>query len=37
MGTNDRVEAIFQDAREMQASVVERLNQGEIQDAAEKA
>ena len=37
MGTNDRVEAIFQDAREMQASAVERLNQGEIQDAAEKA
>ena len=37
MGTNGRVEAIFQDARELQASAVERLNQGEIQDAAEKA
>ena len=37
MGTNGRVEAIFQDARELQASAVERLNQGEIQDAAEMA
>ena len=33
----DRIEAIFQDAREIQASAVARLDQGDIRDAAEKA
>ena len=33
----DRIEAIFQDAREIQASAVARLDQGAIRDAAEKA
>ena len=33
----DRMEEIFQDARELQASAVERLDQGDIRDAAEKA
>ena len=33
----DRIEAIFQDAREIQASAVARLDQGDIRDAAENA
>lgn len=33
----DRVDAIFADARQMQAQAVERLEQGDIRDAAEKA
>ena len=33
----DRVQEIFQDARVLQAAAVERLDQGDIRDAAEKA
>ena len=33
----DRIQAIFQDTRELQASAVERLDQGDIRDATEKA
>ena len=33
----DHIEQILQDARELQASSVERLDQGDIRDAAEKA
>ena len=33
----DRVQEIFQDARALQAAAVERLDQGDIRDAAEKA
>ena len=33
----DRVQEIFQDARFLQAAAVERLDQGDIRDAAEKA
>ena len=33
----DRVQEIFQDARVLQAAAVERLGQGDIRDAAEKA
>ena len=33
----NRIEEIFQDARVLQAAAVERLEQGDIRDAAEKA
>ena len=33
----DRIEAIFQDARELQADVPEMLAQGRVHNAAEKA
>ena len=33
----DHIEQILQDARELQASSVERLDQGDIRDAAEKS
>ena len=33
----DRIEQIFRDARELQASAAERLDQGDIRDAAENA
>ena len=33
----DRVQEIFQDARVLRAAAVERLDQGDIRDAAEKA
>ena len=33
----DQVDEIFADARQMQAQAVERLEQGDIRDAAEKA
>ena len=33
----DRVQEIFQDARVLQAAAVERLDHGDIRDAAEKA
>ena len=33
----DRVQEIFQDARALQDAAVERLDQGDIRDAAEKA
>ena len=33
----DRIQAIFQDARELQADALEMLTQGQIRNAAEKA
>ena len=33
----DRVQEIFQDARLLQAAAVDRLDQGDIRDASEKA
>ena len=35
--TQDHVRALFDDARQMQVQALERLNQGDIRDAAEKA
>jgi hypothetical protein len=37
MVTTDRVAMIFQDAREVQASALQKLAEGDIRDAAEKA
>ena len=37
MVMTDRIAQIFRDARELQASAAERLDQGDIRDAAEKA
>ena len=35
--TQDHVRALFDDARQMQVQALERLNEGDIRDAAEKA
>ena len=35
--TQDHVRALFDDARQMQIQALERLNEGDIRDAAEKA
>ena len=35
--TRDHVRALFDDARQMQVQALERLNEGDIRDAAEKA
>ena len=37
MVMTDRIAQIFRDARELQASAAERLDQGDIRGAAEKA
>ena len=37
MTSSDRIEQIFQDARELQADALEMLAQGRIRNAAEKA